>query len=76
MSDEYKKYGGTRNFQKNNFIQANSISSNSIQTNDFASSNNGNYMMTINNDVISVNNNRIQNIAEPIDISDAATKKS
>ena len=75
MSDEYKKYGGTRNFQKNNFIQANSISSNSIQTNDFASSNNGNYMMTINNDVISVNNNRIQNIAEPIDISDAATKK-
>jgi len=72
MSDEYKKYGGTRNFQKNNFIQANSISSNSIQTNDFVSAYNSNYIMTINNDIISANSNRIRDLAPPLEDNDAA----
>lgn len=75
MSGQFKKYGGVSNYQKSEQIQTDSVTSNYLQTRNFISQQfNGTtrkYMLTINDDVISANDNRIQNIADPFEPGDA-----
>lgn len=75
MSGQFKKYGGVSNYQKSEQIQTDSLTSNYLQTRNFISEQfNGTsrkYMLTINDDVISANDNRIQNVADPLEPGDA-----
>jgi hypothetical protein len=75
MSGQFKKYGGVSNYQKSEQIQTDSLTSNYLQTRNFISEQfNGTtrkYMLTINDDVISANGNRIQNVDDPFEPGDA-----